>query len=160
VSDGSTPAGGSTGTAAQRVFFASLYTCILNRSAADGEITNWINQNVKTPYDAYYGFFMSYEYTNKNKSPADFVSDLYSCVLKRQPDENGAAGWISRLQQGMSRAQVISGFTNSPEFLNASAPEIQTILNGTSASTMKMNQVASALSAIEDALNAIIAALR
>ncbi|MBN9889840.1 DUF4214 domain-containing protein [Salipiger abyssi] len=45
-----------------------------------------------------------------------FVTLLYENVLGRAPDANGLANWSARLDDGMSRAQVVLGFSQSPEF--------------------------------------------
>ena len=50
---------------------------------------------------------------------ADFVTLLYNNVLDRAPDAGGLAGWTARLDSGgMSRAQVVLGFSESLEFRN------------------------------------------
>ena len=51
-----------------------------------------------------------------------FVTLLYRNVLGREPDAGGLAHWVTQLDGGrMSRAQVVVGFSESPEFVDASA---------------------------------------
>ena len=50
---------------------------------------------------------------------AAFVDLVYLNVLGRQPDAEGRAYWINQLQQGMTRGELMTGFTESPEFVTA-----------------------------------------
>jgi glucose/arabinose dehydrogenase len=45
-----------------------------------------------------------------------FVTLLYRSVLGRAPDAAGLAGWVSLLNGGASRGQVVLGFSDSTEF--------------------------------------------
>ena len=51
----------------------------------------------------------------ENVSDARFVELLYQNVLDRLPDPAGWAGWQSLLANGKSRADVLIGFSESPE---------------------------------------------
>ena len=55
---------------------------------------------------------------------ADFVDLLYRNVLDREADATGLANWTARLDAGMSRADVVMGFSQSPEFTAATAPDL------------------------------------
>jgi len=48
-------------------------------------------------------------------SQAEFVGAVYNNVLGRAPDQAGADFWITALNNGASRAQVLMGFSESPE---------------------------------------------
>jgi len=48
-------------------------------------------------------------------SQAEFVSAVYTNVLGRAPDQAGADFWVTALNNGASRAQVLMGFSESPE---------------------------------------------
>jgi uncharacterized delta-60 repeat protein len=45
-----------------------------------------------------------------------FVTLLYANVLGRAPDPAGLAGWVALLEGGMSRGQVLYGFSESAEY--------------------------------------------
>ena len=49
-----------------------------------------------------------------------FVELLYQNVLNRASDTAGSEGWLDVLDGGASRAQVVRGFSQSPEFIAAS----------------------------------------
>lgn len=52
-------------------------------------------------------------------SNAQFVTLLYQNVLERAPDPNGLSYWTGLLDNGMSRAEVVVGFSESQEFVVA-----------------------------------------
>jgi len=54
-----------------------------------------------------------------------FVTLLYENVLHRAPDQNGLNGWVGALNAGETRAQVLLGFTESPEDINDLAAPVQ-----------------------------------
>jgi hypothetical protein len=53
-----------------------------------------------------------------------FVTLLYNNVLGRAPDAGGLAGWVSLLNGGMSRGQVLLGFSESTEYQIAKFNEV------------------------------------
>jgi len=65
------------------------------------------------------GFANGAEYTARNRSTAQYVSDLYNAFLRRGPDLAGAQYWINQINTGArSRDAVRREFTASPEFTN------------------------------------------
>jgi hypothetical protein len=65
------------------------------------------------------GFVNSAEYTNRARTNAQFVGDLYNAVLRRGGDLAGVQFWIGQLNQGTgTRDSVRRAFVNSPEFSN------------------------------------------
>ena len=59
---------------------------------------------------------------------ADFVNLLYDNVLDRSPDEAGFNGWSSLLNDGLlDRTDVLIGFSDSPENINAVVSEISSL---------------------------------
>jgi hypothetical protein len=55
---------------------------------------------------------------------AQFVTLLYNNVLGRLPDPGGLNGWVALLAGGMSRGQVLYGFSESVEYQAAMANEV------------------------------------
>jgi hypothetical protein len=53
-----------------------------------------------------------------------FVTLLYNNVLGRAPDQAGLDGWVALLAGGMSRGQVLLGFSDSTEYQAAMASEV------------------------------------
>lgn len=57
---------------------------------------------------------------------ADFVALLYRNVLDRAPDQAGLQGWLAQLASGQaSRQAVVTGFSDSREFIAATAPGLK-----------------------------------
>ena len=54
----------------------------------------------------------------------DFVNLLYQNVLGREADAGGLANWTGQLADGMDRAAVVMGFSQSSEFAAATAPDL------------------------------------
>jgi phospholipase/lecithinase/hemolysin len=70
------------------------------------------------------GFVGSAEFQSDygaNLSPSAFVTLLYQNVLDRAPDQAGLNAWVGQMQQGMSEASVVLGFSDSTEFRADSA---------------------------------------
>ncbi len=64
------------------------------------------------------GFTGSAEFISKygpNLSATQFVTQLYSNVLDRQPDSGGLGYWVSQITAGVSREQILAGFAESAE---------------------------------------------
>ncbi len=55
---------------------------------------------------------------------AAFVTLLYSNVLGRAPDQAGLDGWVALLNGGLTRGQVLLGFSDSVEYQAAMANEV------------------------------------
>jgi serralysin len=82
-----------------------------------------------TPFlTAVAGFVNSAEFQNTYGAldNTGFVTLLYQNVLGRAPDAGGLTGWLNALDAGQSRAQVVQGFSQSGEFIAATAPELKT----------------------------------
>jgi len=105
-------------------FIKTLYDNILGRAAeADSEgLNNWVTalNNGITPSSVVYNFVFSKELENKISAatPEEFVTFLYKNVLDRDPDPDGYAGWVSAMNRGMSKEDVLLNFTSSDEFKN------------------------------------------
>ncbi len=57
--------------------------------------------------------------TYGDKSDAEFVELVYQNVLQRQPDAEGGAFWLGRLNSGYPRGAMMIGFSESKEFVQS-----------------------------------------
>jgi len=57
-----------------------------------------------------------------------FVSLLYQNVLGRAPDAAGLNNWVTQLENGTSRAQVLLGFSESAEFKVSTTPALDNFM--------------------------------
>lgn len=78
-------------------------------------------------YDMANAFIASLEFQNTygvNIDNTQFLTLLYQNVLGRAPDDAGLAGWLSRLESGTERKDVLFGFSESAENKATVAPAI------------------------------------
>lgn len=105
-------------------FVIRLYMNALGRSTDPTGYEHWINiLNSKqlSGTEVANGFFNSAEFASRDLNNVEFVTVLYRVFFDREPDHNGLNYWVRSLQNGMTRAQVIEGFTNSAEWANTCA---------------------------------------
>ena len=98
-----------------------IYQATLDRAPDTGGFENWVNvleSGSNNLQGVVSGFVGSAEFQNTYGSlnNTDFVTLLYNNVLDRTPDEGGLNGWLDAMTNGTSRAQVVTGFSESGEF--------------------------------------------
>ena len=102
-------------------FVERLYTVALGRSSDKTGKADWVNRVMTKGYtgaDCAEGFLYSPEFLNKNMSNADFVEILYKTFFNRASDAAGKKDWLSRMDNGWTKQQVIRGFIDSTEWAN------------------------------------------
>ena len=100
-------------------FVSRMYRYCLDRKADYGGLTNWVNglkSGTVTGSDIAVGFFFSREMEQKNLSNEEFVRNAYRALLDREPDVNGFMSWVSILEKGGKREDIVKGFVRSEEF--------------------------------------------
>ena len=104
-----------------------LYQATLDRAPDVTGYLNWSGRLASgTEFlDVVGGFVNSPEFRMRfgDQDDESFVTRLYQNVLDRDPDAQGLARWTGDLADGASRAEVVRGFAQSPEFRAATAPE-------------------------------------
>ena len=102
-----------------------LYRATLGREPDATGFLDWMNaldtgaQSLKTAVAGFVGsteFQANYGSLNNSQ----FVTLMYTNVLKRSPDSGGLSNWVNALNNGMSRADVVVGFSDSAEFRSTS----------------------------------------
>jgi len=102
-----------------RVFVTRLYTTVLQRSPDQVGLDNWTEALLRgrnTGAEAAYGFVFSSELIDRDLSDQQFLKVLYNALLGRDPDSEGMANWLYRLETDYSRYCVFVGFVMSQEF--------------------------------------------
>ena len=102
-------------------FIERCYTVTLDRPSDPVGFAYWKGRVLNgdaVGIEVAYGFMFSPEYTKKDKTNTEFVRDLYSLFMGRDPDDSGFNDWMNKLDEGASRQDVFAGFANSPEFFN------------------------------------------
>ncbi len=109
-----------------------LYQATLARNPDADGLWGWSSQLAggRPESDVARGFVASAEFqqTYGNTSDAQFINLLYQNVLGRSADGAGQTGWQARLDGGWSREDVVLGFSQSAEFVNATAPLLKTYM--------------------------------
>lgn len=97
-----------------------LYKAAFDRVPDAGGLGYWIHALDEGAWlsSVSNGFINSAEFTamyGADSTNAHFVTLLYNHVLHRNPDAQGEAYWLGQIESGLSRANVLSSFSESPE---------------------------------------------
>lgn len=97
-----------------------LYQAALDRAPDYAGFASWfgmLDNNGGSVQDVAKSFVNSAEFRAKYGalSNTQFVTQLYANVLDRAPDAAGLAAWVGALDGGMSRADLLLGFSDSAE---------------------------------------------
>ena len=104
-------------------FVQRLYSLVLGREAE----TKGLNDNCAgllnglSASDVAWAFFKSEEFANYQFSNEEIVTRAYEAMLDRDPDADGFADWLDRMDNGMPLYYLIAGFVNSQEFTDLCA---------------------------------------
>ena len=107
-----------------------LYEAVLGRAPDQAGLTGWTDElnsgvSLQTVADS---FIASTEFQANLSSTSyvDFITLLYENVLHRAPDQTGINYWYDQLSlDAMTEAQVVVGFTQSPEDIADNASAVQ-----------------------------------
>ncbi len=105
-------------------FVKRLYNNVLGRTAeAQGLYNNVLALVVKaeTAETTAKNFFGSEEYALKKTDNTTYVTDLYKVFMDRAADESGLSFWVSCIEVGMTRDDILSEFAKSAEFKTIAA---------------------------------------
>lgn len=110
-----------------------LYLAFFDRAPDLGGFDYWAGQinsgqaNLDTISQS---FVMSPEFvsTYGSLSDRDFIRLVYNNVLVRQPDQSGYDFWLNEMANGMTRGQLMTQFSESPEFVQNTRPAVDVIL--------------------------------
>ena len=104
-----------------RSFVTRMYTQVLGRNPEDAGLNDWVKQLADKSNNGAglaKGFILSTEFTQRNLSNEEYLKVLYKTFFDREPDEGGYNDWLSKLNSGVDRTVVLTGFVNSTEFQN------------------------------------------
>jgi len=101
-------------------FVNHLYKCILERNPIAGELDSWtqdIESGQKSLRGAFREFFESSEYEAKSTNNTFFVTQLFQCMLFRDPNEPALTNYVNALESGnKQRYQMFDNFVFCDEF--------------------------------------------
>lgn len=99
---------------------ARLYQAVFQRTGDQGGLGFWIQQldDGASLMSVAQAFIQSPEFINRfgeDISNSQYISSLYNDVLGRAADSDGALFWLTALQNGLSRADILISFSESEE---------------------------------------------
>lgn len=105
---------------------ARMYDAAFDRLPDAGGLAHWVG-NLKSGWSTEQmadGFMMSQEFQSRyaGLSNQSFVEQLYRFSLNREGESSGVQGWVDLLNNGGSRADVLAGFSESPEHAALTRP--------------------------------------
>jgi hypothetical protein len=101
-------------------FVKRMYTTCMKREYDEGGLKYWSDELANfraTGESCGASFFLSEEMTNMNLSDFEFIMRLYRTFMDREADQAGLDYWSTQLKGGMTRQDVVFGFTRSAEFM-------------------------------------------
>lgn len=113
------PAGKIAPTDLTYSFVERMYTTAMGRGYDEEGKQYWASELANfniTGEQCGASFFLSAEMESYQLSNKDFLGRLYATFMNRDADSDGEAYWLGVLASGTSRADVVFGFTRSPEF--------------------------------------------
>ena len=96
-----------------------MYTTALGRESDEGGKAFWAEQLTNlaiTGEQLGASFFLSDEMVSLKLDDKAFLDRLYKTFMDREADSDGATYWLGVMTSGTPRAEVVMGFTRSPEF--------------------------------------------
>ncbi|MBA7468440.1 hypothetical protein ES707_03690 [subsurface metagenome] len=100
-------------------FVTHLYQNIYERAPDEGGLGYWVNRissGGSTGAVISKNFITSDEFIRKNVSDEKFINILFKTFYGREPDAVEYNYWLSELESGKSREELLSYFANSDEF--------------------------------------------
>ncbi len=112
---------------------ARLYFAYFDRTPDIGGYDFWVERLAAGAADleaVSQDFAASPEFneTYGSLSNAEFVVLVYNNVLQRRPDGNGYAFWLQQLNEGMARGRLMTLFSESAEYIEASRPAVDVVV--------------------------------
>ena len=108
-------------TEATYKFVERMYTTCMKRASDEEGKKYWANELSNFRCTGEFvgaAFFLSEEMENMKLDDNEYLTRLYATFMDREPDKDGFAYWAGELKNGKTRADVVFGFTRSPEFID------------------------------------------
>jgi len=105
-----------------------MYDSALDRQADSPGLKAWTSalkggMSLTTMADGFTGS-TEFQMTYGALDDVSFVHQVYRNVLDREGEQSGVEVWIGAIKGGMSRADIVVGFSESQEHQNKMAPHI------------------------------------
>ena len=102
-----------------KAIIESFYVSVLERIPDQEGLDFWTKtlEEIGNKTAVLKAFLVSSE-KEDTTSRFDFINDLYANLLNRHADSEGAKYWMSQIEAGLSRGEIIDSFLNSEEFIS------------------------------------------
>ena len=103
-----------------RKFVERMYTTAMNRNYDEAGRDYWAGElaNFRVSGEQVgASFFLSDEMNGFGLDDGEYINRLYLTFMDRAADDAGKSYWAGFLSEGHTRAEVVYGFTRSPEFV-------------------------------------------
>ena len=108
----------------QEAFIERMYSNALGRGS-DAEGLNYWKTEIESgrvdASDLARGFLCSKEFLEKDMKNDDFVDQVYMIAFGRHAEDEGKKYWVDRLENGLTRDQLIQNVLDCPEWCNLCA---------------------------------------
>ena len=104
---------------AVQAFVARFYRFCLGREPDPNGLNYWATSLLngsQTGAGLAYGFVFSQEFLDMHTTNEQYLNTLYNAFFSRVPDQTGFQYWLNQLNAGVSRQNVLDGFTHAQEF--------------------------------------------
>lgn len=118
---------------APRRSVARLYLAFFERAPDLGGFDYWTQQisagsaNLDNVSQSFVGS-PEFVATYGSLTDAQFIELVYQNVLDRSPDQAGYDFWLGQMANGMTRGEVMTRFSESPEFVNQTTADVDVIV--------------------------------
>ena len=102
-------------------FVERMYTTALGRESDKQGLEYWACELANFRYTGEQvgaSFSLCEEMNSFGLANDEFVTRLYKTFMDRDPDADGSKYWTDQMNSGVSRDQIVLGFTRSEEFVN------------------------------------------
>jgi len=108
-----------TDTGFTTLFYSRFFRRPPDQAGLDSWVT-WLESGAITGADLVKGFIFGEECQARISDYTDeeFITFLYRVLFNRAPEDYGFNAWLARMNAGMTREEVVDGFTHSEEFIN------------------------------------------
>lgn len=106
--------------AEQYSFVERMYTTCMKRESDPEGKEHWATHLAAHEFTGEFVgvfFFLSDEMIGYNLPNEEYITRLYKTFMDRDPEQEGFDFWCQFLNEGHSKAEIVLGFTRSPEFI-------------------------------------------
>ena len=108
-----------TNTGFTTLFYSRFFRRPPDQAGLDSWVA-WLESGAITGAELVIGFIFGEECQARisDYTSADFITFLYRVLFDREPEDYGFNAWLSRMNAGMTKEEVVDRFVHGEEFVN------------------------------------------